>query len=466
MTRFWRVIVAAARAFIGPRRTLGARLCQQLEALGGAWVKVGQTLSMRYELLPADICDALRPLQGRMAGVSGGYGATVATRELGSLDMFADFPDAPIAAATIGQVHKARLRSGETVAVKVIRPHVRELYAADLTILSKLAWLIDHTPFLSRYRMRDMVIELRGVLAEELDFRFEAHHMHELRPVLQKRGVRVPKVYRQWCTSDLLVSAWVEGVTMSDVLAMPDLKVWLRTKGLSAKRIGRTLLRALNWLILWCNRFHGDLHPGNLIIGLCGRLFAIDFGTTSATERRFLDRFTTFLQALSTRNHAKAADVYCLLCVWPAKWSWQWAWAMWRGKLGRAEARRDLVRVMTNWAARTPIKTLPFVQKSIGQLSIDLMTVIRTSGGAMDWAWLKITRAYSTVEMTVGALWSAVDHVRELTRFMNRAAEREQLDRVSKVAVANGLTRLLAQANEYIQLNSVSLHAEGIVEGL
>lgn len=458
--RVWQVVRTVCRLVV--RRGRGDRLRHDLEALGGAWVKFGQMLSTRYDLLPADVCEALQPLQGRIPGVGGDYARTVVTRELGSMAAFASFEDAPVAAATVGQVHRATLTSGKRVAVKILRPDIQAIYLADLRLLALLARVVDL--FVPRLRMRDLITELRSVVAEEIDLRFEADHLRRMRPLLRKHGLRVPKVHRALCTASVLVCDWVNGTVMTDVLAKTDRAAWLTSQDLTGKRVARRLLQSLQRQVFEANRFHGDLHPGNLIVSR-GRLTVIDFGSTSATERGFLDTFTAFVRALSGRDYARAADLYCLLCIWTPPSLMRKAKGVVIGEAGHSALRRQLVRVMADWSARADVAALPFSEKSINRLSTDLMTMILKAGGAMQWGWLRVTRAFSAMEGTLGVLWPRVNYLKEIRRYLRGASRREQAKPISLASVINMLTRLLDRIDEYGRIETSSLRMEGIAEG-
>lgn len=460
MIRAARILIAILAARFSSRATRGQRLRVTLEQLGGAWAKLGQMLSTRYDLLPEDVCDALRSLQCRIPGQGGDYGRQSVTAALGSMAAFAEFQDEPIAAATISQVHRARLVSGDDVAVKVLRPGIRAQYAADFKLLGRVAWFINL--FATRLSLPDLIAEMRAVVAEELDLRFEAEHMEQMRAVLRQHRIRVPATYPGLCTEQVMVCAWVDGTVMSDVLAMPDRDVWLRSRGLTGKRISRRLLNSLMRQVFETNRFHSDLHPGNLMIA-GRRLIAIDFGATSATDRNFLDTFTSFIAALAVRDYAHAADLYCLLCIWPQMRDAPRAKA--QANAVHAMLRRALVRIMTAWAARAEVPGLPFAEKSINRLSLLLMATIRRVGGSMQWAWFPLTRAFSHIEATLGELWPKCNYMKELRRYRKGALKRERLRPIHLAALGNILMRALDRIDEWGRLQTTSTRLDGIQEG-
>lgn len=467
--RFLAVVVALARVvpplYLG-RPDRGARLREALQGLRGLWVKVGQALSVRHDLVPADICDALSLVQGRVPGLPG-IARQIVARELGSLDMFVDVSDDPVAAASVGQVHRWRLRSsGQWVAVKLLYPDVRERYARDLRVLTVVARVL--TVVAPRLKAMESVRELRAVLDEELDLRYEANHMARMRPLLKKQGISTPRVFDAYCTADMLVCEWMPGIVMSDLLRLsPERRLaWFRQHGSNPTKVAKKLLRSLLTQVLEENRYHGDLHPGNIILSAGNAVSVLDFGTTSATEADFLARFVAFVRALTTRNYARAADLFCLLCVWPPRGALGHALDALLARPGHGALRTELVTVMQRWVVRTEIAALPFHDKSIMRLTTDLMRVVLRWRGTMQWAWIRLSRALTSLDGTLAVLWPSIDYVREARKYLRSAEKRVKLARINPAVVLNRLVVLLDRIDEYGQIETASLRLEGLMKGL
>lgn len=456
---FLRVLPALWRG--SPDR--GARLAAAVAGLGGVWIKAGQLMSARRDRIPGDVADELAGLRGTLPGRGGSFGRDVVTAELGSLDAFADFDDTPVAAASIGQVHRARLVSGKAVAVKIIHPDAPASYAADLAVLRWLArwcgWVFP------KASLRDMADELTAVIMEELDLRYEASHVQTMRPMLWKHGILVPKVRMSLCTSRVMVCDWVDGQTLDAIFRLgPQAQTEaIVAQGLTPRCVGRRLLDSMFSQVLEENRFHGDMHPGNLIIGQ--RVAVIDFGATHATEFDFLSRYVAFITALTRRNYFRAADLFCLLCYWrPLKGhrkALDWLWG--RDRYGML--RRRLMRAMQAWVERTDVRALPFHQRSIGALSEDLMRVVLDSRGSLQWAWFRLTRAWAAIEGTLGVLWPSVNYMRETGRFFREMNARAVFRPPSLASLMAQVARLLDRYDEWSQIEGASVRLAGITEG-
>ncbi len=416
-------------------------------------------MSFRRDAFPPEFCDALAVLQGASGGEAGDYGRSV----LGpGMKAFASFEDTPIAAASIGQVHRAVLTTGQAVAVKVLRPGARESYAADLKTIARIAWWVDWVA--RRLCLPDMVEEMRAVLEEELDLQFEADHMRRMAEPLAKHGLRVPAVHSALCSADVLVTEWIEGRTLGELLDDPEGELWLIARGLTYEDIGKTLLRSTYRQVLEEKLFHGDLHPKNVMVTDAGELVLIDFGTCSSIDQSFLETFRQFLNSLADRDYSASADYYCGLAILSRRHLGRKIVEWLRGDRYPA-LRRRLVRVTQAWAQRTKIAAVPFDEKSVATFSADLMAVILSAGGAMRWEWFPITRAFSTVETIVGKAWPTVDHMKEIRRYRRKAAMREELRRLRPVHTINTFGRLVERADTFTSRDNARIRMRSVTEG-
>lgn len=445
----------------------GPRLRAAILELGGLWVKVGQLLSLRYDLLPRDICEALTVFQGTLPGVVGTYArdevlAELQTRGVTFDEAFSAFTDAPMAVASIGQVHRATLVDGTEVAVKVVSPDAEARYAEDFVAVQAIGTLIGLVT--RRVRVDDFVAELQAVITEELDLRFEAHHLQVMRKKLRKHDkLTAPRVFAICSGRRVLTTEWIDGTVMGDILALPAVEqvAWFADRQLDPLRQAKRLMASLLRQVFEQNRFHGDLHPRNIIV-TGRRLALIDFGTTSATEGDFLAHFRAYARALSRRDYSRAADLYCLLCIWPPRPGLFRVYDWLVGSDRHPALRRRLVRVLQAWAARTEVPSLPFAEKSINRLSQDLMIEVLGAGGTMQWGWLRLMRAFASVEGTVGVLHPEIDYVRVMRDYLLTAEQRERLDPINPVGVVNQLNRLTDWADERTRLENATARLEAL----
>jgi ubiquinone biosynthesis protein len=263
----------------GAPEEVGVRLRRVLEQAGGAYIKLGQIAATRIDLIPAPIADELAKLQNRVPPEPTEVVAEVLEEELdGDVEkIFAEFDWEPLAAASIGQTHRARLHSGEAVVVKVQRRDIAMVMARDLAALSLLADVAQRRTVLGQgVRSGDLLGQFAESLRAELDFRREADAMVEMAAVLADTPVRVPKVYPELTTRRVLVQERFEGHTVSD----------LAGDGTQADRRGLAdqLLRAMLAQILQAGFFHADPHPGNVFALPDGTLGLIDFGAVGRLD--------------------------------------------------------------------------------------------------------------------------------------------------------------------------------------
>ncbi|MBX6378671.1 MAG: AarF/ABC1/UbiB kinase family protein, partial [Clostridia bacterium] len=267
----------------------GQRVRRLLEELGPTFVKLGQLLSTRPDLIPPDILAEIARLQDQVPPFPFDLVRAVIEEELkATLDrVFAAFEPKPLAAASIGQVHRARLRQGPEVVVKVQRPGIRELVDADLAILADLARLVDARSRLGKvYRFRELVAEFQRTLYAEMDFTGEARTAQAFRRNFQgDPTVVIPQVYLQFTTRRVLTLEYIGGVNLNRYMQAP-------TPPQERRRVAETIVRAMLRQFLEHGLFHADPHPGNILVQGPDRVAFLDFGMvgrlSDATREQFV----------------------------------------------------------------------------------------------------------------------------------------------------------------------------------
>ena len=251
------------------------QLAKDLEALGPTYIKLGQTLSTRVDLLPMAYLEPLTRLQDQVAPFPFEQVEEIVRQELGVRisKAFASFDKEPLAAASLGQVHRATLRDGRLVAVKVQRPGIRRRVVEDLEALSTVAELLDeHTDVGRRYGLADMVRAFRRSLLDELDYRVEAGHLGALGEALASfEDIVVPKALADYSTGRVLTMTYLDG-TRVDALH-PLVRLEIDGKGLT-----ESLFRAYLHQVLVIGLFHADPHPGNVLLTKDKRIALLDLG--------------------------------------------------------------------------------------------------------------------------------------------------------------------------------------------
>jgi ubiquinone biosynthesis protein len=282
------------------RAPTAVRLRRALEECGGVFVKLGQVLSTRSDLLPPSAVAELARLQDRVPPERREAVAAVLEAELGQPveAVFAEFEWEPLAAASIGQAHRARLRSGEQVIVKVQRPGIAEAVERDAEVLAELARTAEsRTAWAAEYRVVELVREFTDRLREELDFRGEARNAVEIGGRLEPGGpVRVPHVHGDYTSARVLVMEWLDGVSVRQAArAAPG-------AGVDPARLAEALLRCALQQMLVDGHFHADPHPGNVMLLPDGRLGLIDFGATGRLDPLAQSSLREMILAVSLRD--------------------------------------------------------------------------------------------------------------------------------------------------------------------
>jgi ubiquinone biosynthesis protein len=283
----------------GRRTSLGHRLSHALEEAGGMFVKLGQVASTRTDLLPPGVVAELARLQDRVRPApQAGVQALIET-ELGSPveAIFASFEWTPVAAASIGQAHRAQLRSGEPVIVKVQRPGIEAAVQRDLDVLLQFAKTVEaRTSWGADYQVLQFATDFADRVREELDFRIEARNATEIAANLAGiPQVHVPRVYDELSTSRVLVMEWLDGVNVRQGDRIDGM-------GLDRRTLADALLRCSLQQMLIDGHFHADPHPGNVMVLSDGRIGLIDFGAASRLDAQQMASLREMIVAIGRRD--------------------------------------------------------------------------------------------------------------------------------------------------------------------
>ncbi|RJL34673.1 ABC1 kinase family protein [Bailinhaonella thermotolerans] len=372
----------------GGRARLARSLREALDDGGVTFVKLGQVLSTRRDLLPAEFADELRGLQDRVAPAEWAQVEAVLTRELGAPvdEVFAEFDRTPLAAASIAQVHAARLRTGERVVVKVRRPGIASVVERDLDIVARLARTLEQRTRWGRsLGARELAAGFAQAVREELDFRVEAANMAAVRQGGSGGDAVVfPAPHEPLCTSAVLVMERLDGTPLADVPAgeRPEL--------------ARTLFDCLLRQILVEGVFHADPHPGNVLVLGDGRLGLLDFGSVGRLDGALRDSLRRLLLALDRGDPLGVGDA--LLEVAPGP----------EGP-GEQALERALGRFMARHLAPGSVPGV--------RMFTDLFRVVAEHRLAIPPEVAAVFRALATVEGTLARLSPGFDIVAEARRF-------------------------------------------------
>lgn len=354
----FRIVRPLVRALMCWRRLQALRaqrLRLALEALGPIFVKFGQVLSTRRDLLPQDLADELAKLQDRVPPFPADVAVAVIEKQLHCPigELFARFEREPVASASVAQVHYAELHNGRRVAVKVLRPDILPVIESDLALLRILAaWVEKLFADGRRLRPREVVAEFDKYLHDELDLMFEAANASQLRRNFAGSDILlVPEVFYDYCAREVLVLEWMEGMPVSQVEA-------LRLAGVDLPQLAKNGVEIFFTQVFQHGFFHADMHPGNIFVTPQGQYIALDFGivgTLSEFDKQYLA--INFL-AFFNRDYLRVATAH-IECGWvPAD--------------TRPEALASAVRTVCE-----PFFNKPLAQISFGMVLMRLFDVSR-----------------------------------------------------------------------------------------
>lgn len=281
------------------------RLRLVFEELGPTFIKLGQMLATRPDLVPMALVDELTHLQDRVPPFPFQDVKEIIESEMGlpMAEVYSEVDEVPIAAASIAQVHSATLRTGEPVVIKVQRPRLNEQITADLRILAGLARLLEsRVPETRPFRPRAIVEEFTKSLQRETDFVAEAASMGRYRKMFEDEpGLVVPRSYPEWTRRRVLTMERVEGVKVTDRQALVAM-------GLDLKAIVDVGMRLTLRSIFEFGFFHADPHPGNFFVRADGTIILLDFGMMGTIEPRRVDEMLAFMVAVLTGDVDMVVD--------------------------------------------------------------------------------------------------------------------------------------------------------------
>lgn len=295
--QFWRRITE-------PR---AVRLRQALEDLGPIFVKFGQVLSTRRDLLPQDVAEELAKLQDQVPP----FGPSLALEQIERAygrpadQVFAEFDPVPVASASIAQVHFATLPNGTRVAVKILRPGMQPVIAHDLALLDTFAALLEKLwPDGRRLKPREVVKEFSKYIYDELDLMREAANASQLRRNFAGHAMLIiPEVYWDWCTTTVMVMERMQGTSIAQI----DV---LKAQGIDLKRLAAAGVEIFFTQVFRDGFFHADMHPGNVFVTPEGRFIALDFGIVATLTDEDKNYLAQNFLAFFHRDYRRVAEIH------------------------------------------------------------------------------------------------------------------------------------------------------------
>ena len=398
------------------------RMQAVLEEVGGLWVKLGQALALRFDVLPADYCLQFFQLLNQIQPFAAEDARSILEAELGRPveAIFRSFDWQPHAAASIGQVYRAELADGTPVAVKVQRPRIREVVRADLALMRWLAAFVDLTHLFGQTRARSLVAEFARWTDEELDYRIEARHAAVLRRNAESDPLeRNPRVYPTHTTARVLTVEYLDGIPVIDIItairrrdaAFLDR---LAERGHDARRIASHIVwNALNQIYRF-GYFHADPHPANLLVLPDDAIGYVDFGIVGKLDDQTTEALRYFAQSLFAGHTGIAVDEFMRFLTPSARTDVR-------------AARRDLIEAMNNYVESARVGPEGFnLTEDI--FEIEMLAVVRSHGMALNPDAVRYLKAVLTAEAMVKELDPQFDLRAHENRFFGRLMELEAIE--------------------------------------
>jgi ubiquinone biosynthesis protein len=369
----------------------GERLRLALEELGPIFMKFGQMLSTRRDLLPRDIADELEKLQDRVPPFSGADAKGIIEQAYGRpvSEVFGQFDENPLAAATIAQVHAAQLKDGKEVVVKVVRPGIRALIERDLEVMRTLAdYANRYWSLAERLRPAELVREYEKTIIDELDLMREAANAAQLkRNFADSRLLYVPEVYWDYCRKNVMVMERVRGVLINDI---PE----LQRRGANIKRLAENGVEIFFTQAFKHNFFHADMHPGNIFVLLDDpehpRYAAVDFGIVGSLDPRDQHYLAEKFLAFFERDYRRIAELFIE--------------SEWVPSYVRVDELESAIRTVCEPIANKPLKEISF-----GHLLINLFETAQRFDAQMQPQMLLIQKTLLQIEGVGRQLYPDLD---------------------------------------------------------
>jgi ubiquinone biosynthesis protein len=408
--------------FLAPN--FGVRLRQTLDDLGPTFVKFGQLLSTRSDILPEGVLSELQKLQDTVRPMPAGAAQAIVKRELGAPveEVFTRFDPDPLGSASIGQVHRAVLRGGQVVAVKVQRPEAPGRVAADLDLMREFADFLDRR-FGPRLfiDVRGLVAEFETVIRRELDYNAEAENARRFAANFAETPVVIPKVYLEYSTSRVLTLQYIEGTRFGDIRP-------LLLAPAERRRVASMGADAIFKMAFEDGFFHGDPHPGNLILTPQGNLALLDFGMVGYMSRGDIEALSRLFIAVVQRDGAAALRGLEALGV---RYSTE----------VRGDLERDLREFLNKYSG------LSVGEVTLGQALSELISLARRYRLRVPPVFPLLTKALVTAE----GLARAIDPTINVYEVARPYARRLLLERYDPEAVLEGARERTLEYARYVE---------------
>jgi ubiquinone biosynthesis protein len=398
----------------GQGLTFNRRIKLALTDLGPTFVKFGQIMSTRPDLIPRDLVEELETLQDRVAEIPLADVRAVIVKELGAPpeELFADFDGKPLASASIAQVHRAKLKSGEEVVVKVQRPGIKRKIESDINILYFLARQIEGIfPEVRLFNMMGMISEFEQSIARETDFEIEAQNIERFQKNFEgSETIHIPKVYRALSTTEVLTLELIQGKKVKQLIA----------EGSDLTPLAKNFLDAAFQMLYVDGFFHGDAHPGNMFIMPDGRIALIDFGMVGRLNQEMREKVIDIVFAIMREDLRGVARAFYSL-------------GMPEGRVDYAAFEAECVQVMEEEVVGRPMSDI-----EIGSLFMKICEGAIKYRIRMPSDFTMMFKAMVTAEGLAKMIAPNINVIEEARPYIVRMiAERYSFKRISQEAIGD-----------------------------
>ena len=301
-------------------KSSGERLCQSLEDMGTTFIKLGQFLATRPDIIGEEIAKNLEKLQDKLPAFDTREARTILEREIGSKSFKnISYLSDPIAAASIAQVHFAKIKIDDEekeLAIKILRPNIYDIFNEELDALMFLAYLIESIfKKTKRLKLVEVINLLKEITNVEMDLRFEAAAASELREnTINDKGIKVPKIYWNYTSKRVLTLDRIDGVSIRDIEK-------LKSFNINLKSLSENLIQSFLKQSVRDGFFHADMHQGNLFVDREGNIIPVDFGIMGRIDKNNRQYLAEILYGFIKRDYIKVAEMHFLAGLVPANTS-------------------------------------------------------------------------------------------------------------------------------------------------
>lgn len=416
-----------------------------LERLGSVFIKLGQILALRPDFIPPEFCDELYSLLDNVPPFDSTLASIILKQELGDkYSKILEFQSIPVASASFAQVHKAKLKNGDVIAVKIQRPDVYNLVQKDLTIMKLLAKSFD-VLFRPTNKLSSIVEEFKSWTQDELDYVLEASNIEKFDKVaeLVGDGIRGPKVYTELSTSKILTMEFVGGYNLTQIIGFIKNKDAKRLKqiGFDGKEVTLKLIRNILETSHVHGFFHADPHPANIIYTSDGELVFIDFGIVGSLSKKDRILMLRYFRELLVGKTDESLDSLLKLCGEPIL-------------INIDEVRKKYCILINKFMDTIEAKTYLEQQIKSGLILAETVNLLQNNGVKMPVSIVRYFKGFETVEGLIFALYPELQ-IKDMVKEFRRVSIVNIVDAIPTAISEKNLNNIVLSVIDSLEKNLI-----------